>query len=177
MPKILACILLSSFSLSASAQYLIKIPLEVSFGGHLPDSSIIIVKNGTTPNPYPDPSDPKPPVVVPPVTNKPTLYTTFFPGQGRTLYNGNNGILLNDSIGFRIFVENSGLKTNQQYSMFGERGSCVVTTSACTWGGSAFSGGCGVNDSKITNGPKMKITVSSGVCDFDNGYQVKIREL
>ncbi|WP_156176535.1 hypothetical protein [Pseudomonas veronii] len=163
------------------AEYSVKIPLEVNMGGHLPNGSINIAQSGATaPNPYPDPSTPKPPVE-PVKPAKPTLYTTTFPKPiaGSARYNNANGVMYSDSLGLRIFVETSALKNNTRYSMFyDDKNTCVVETTSCNWGASGgFSGGCSVIDSKITNGPKIKLTYLSGNCLIGDDYLIKIREL
>lgn len=166
---------------AASAEYSVKIPLEVEFGGHLPNGSINIAPSGVTPpTPYPGPSVPTPPVE-PVKPAKPTLYTTTFPKPitGSARYNNANGVMYSDSLGLRIFVETSALKNNTRYSMFyDDKNTCIVETTSCNWGASGgFSGGCSVIDSKITNGPKIKLTYLSGNCLIGDDYLIKIREL
>lgn len=167
---------------AASAEYSVKIPLEVNSGGHLPNGSINIAQSGATaPNPFPGPSVPNPPVD--PVTPaKPTLYTTTFPKPttGSARYNNANGVMYSDSLGLRIFVETSALKNNTRYSMFyDDKYTCIVETTSCNWGASGGfgGGGCSVIDSKITNGPKILIRRISGNCLLGDDYVIKIREL
>jgi len=57
MKKTLLTIAILTASAFANAEYMIKIPLEVSGGGSLPNGSIQIVKNGVNPtNPAPEPT-------------------------------------------------------------------------------------------------------------------------
>lgn len=173
-------LVLTVLAQAASAEYSVKIPLEVNVGGHLPNGSINIGQSGSTaPTPYPDPSTPKPPVEsVKPA--KPTLYTTTFPKPitGSTRYNGQNGAFYDSSLGLSIFVETPALKNNTKYTMFyDEKNTCVVETSFCIWGAGSFGGGCGRSDSKISNGPKVSIRRISGNCLIGDDYVVKIREL
>lgn len=178
--KMLIGLALTVLTHAASAEYSIKIPLEVRFGGHLPNGSINIAPpHVTPPNPYPGPSVPVVPVE-PPKPVKPTLYTTVFPkpAEGVTRYNGQNGVFYDNSLGLSIFVETSALKNNTKYTMFyDEKNICVVETSFCTWGAGGFGGGCGRTDSKISNGPKVSIRKLSGNCLIGEDYVIKIREL
>lgn len=164
---------------AVSAEYSVKIPLEVNVGGHLPNGSINVIKLGATTNPYPGPNVPVEPVEpVKPVRS--TLYTTTFPKPaiGATRYNGENGAFYDSSLGLSIFVETSALKNNTKYTMFyDEKNTCVVETSFCIWGASSFGGGCGRSDSKISNGPKVSIRRISGNCLIGEDYVIKIREL
>ena len=117
--EIIIGLTLTILAQTVSAEYSIKIPLEVNMGGHLPNGSINLGQSGAIPNPYPGPSVPNPPVD--PVTPaKPTLYTTTFPKPttGSARYNNANGVMYSDSLGLRIFVETSALKNNTRYSMF-----------------------------------------------------------
>lgn len=171
--------MLIAFMQIANAEYSIKIPLEVGFGGHLPNGSISVGQSGVIPNPYPDPGVPVKPVE-PPKPAKPTLYTTVFPkpAEGSTRYNGENGAFYDNSLGLSIFVETSALKNNTKYTMFyDEKNTCVVETSFCNWGASGFGGGCARSDSKISNGPKVSIRKLSGNCLIGDDYVIKIREL
>lgn len=164
---------------TVSAEYSVKIPLEVNMGGHLPNGSINLGQSDVTPTPYPDPSTPKPPVE-PVEPAKPTLYTTTFPKPttGSTRYNGQNGAFYDNSLGLSIFVETSALKNNTKYTMFyDEKNTCVVETSFCIWGAGSFGGGCGRSDSKISNGPKVSLRRLSGNCLIGDDYLIKIREL
>lgn len=172
-------LVLTVLAQAASAEYSVKIPLEVNMGGHLPNGSINLGQLGATPNPYQDPSTPKPPVE-PVKPAKPTLFTTTFPKPitGSTRYNGQNGAFYDSSLGLSIFVETSSLKNNTRYTMFyDDKNTCVVETSFCTWGASGFGDGCGKVDSKISNGPKVSIRRISGNCLIGEDYVIKIREL
>ncbi|MGY3321260.1 hypothetical protein [Pseudomonas sp. TE3911] len=165
---------------AASAEYSVKIPLEVNRGGHLPNGSINIAQSGATaPNPFPGPNVPVEPVE-PVKPAKPTLYATVFPKPaiGANRYNGENGAFYDSSLGLSIFVETSALKNNTKYTMFyDEKNTCVVETSFCIWGAGSFGGGCGRSDSKISNGPKVSIRRLSGNCLIGDDYIIKIREL
>lgn len=157
-----------AFSNFVCAEYTIKIPLELAHGGTLPNGSI---------NPY------KPPVAPPVAPETPAngiLYTSTFLKSsmvGSARYNA-DGVLYDDSRGLMMFVKAEKLVGGKEYSMFyNDKLSCVVSTWSCIWGVPSSEGGCAVTDSRVSNGPKIRISRKSGNCNFDNDYVVKIKEI
>lgn len=154
------------FSAFANADYQIKIPLEISNGGHLPNQSIVISQQQITPS---EPEMPHP---------RQSLFTKKFEGMmysAKKITADTKSVYYSD---YGVFIIDTVLENGATYYLNTEPNECQFVATVCTMNVARDQGGCFMTDKNLSGVKTYLIRQGTSkpgtVCFNNNAFTLNV---